>query len=88
MTKGQTGQHARLDLGLQPLHHARQLKALVVRHQFVVAELRKHNGFLLYQHTCVKQLAQHALHPVRVLVDILNKQHTAFDFGQVRCSNQ
>ena len=61
---------------------------VVARHQFVVAELTKHNGFLLRQNACMQQLREHALDPVRVLSHVFNEQNTAFDGRAVGCADQ
>jgi len=70
MTKRQIGQHRRFDLCAQPIDHALQLEAFVVRREFVAAELAQHNRFLLRQNACMQKLRKHALKAVRVFADI------------------
>ena len=59
-----------------------------MRHQLVVAELPQNHRLLFAQHTCVQQLRQQALQPVRVFTHILQEQHPPLDLWQVGCAHQ
>ena len=55
----------------------------VVRMQLVFGEGAKQHGALPREHARMQQLMQHALDPVRMLADVLEKQDAAVDLREV-----